>query len=169
MSSASNKGSAPNIIFTIIVVTALMIGGFLFADSIGSDEPRSIDTSQDTSSDTGSDVSVAAKPVETEVDLPVVDLQGDWIASENGRDFSANVSNGNISIELGNADVTMLYWNGTFDTANTSGSIIVSQKVEMDRPVMSRAVSKEFTFENDKLSFTFEIMGTKRTVVMDRA
>lgn len=164
---SSNKNSGWNLVAIIGLVIVTIVAGFAIASVVSTpDRPTNVDTSTDTSSDTGSDISPAPAP---RVELPVMDLQGVWVADENGRQFTATVANGNISIELGNADMSMLYWNGTFDTSNTAGAIIISDKIDINKAVLSGADSKEFVFENDKLSFEFEAMGMKKTVVMGRA
>jgi hypothetical protein len=157
---SSNQNIKYGAAFTGIFVVLVIVLGFFLASQVGTDTPTA---SSDTTSST-----TAPRVVDTGVNLPVIDLEGKWVAKENGRQFAATVQDGTISINLENDSVSMLYWTGTFDTANTSGAIILSDKIEVSLAVLSQADSKEFVFENDKLSFTFEAIGMKTTVVMNR-
>lgn len=104
-----------------------------------------------------------------DLELPLVQLNGTWSSSDNGTQFVATVGNNVVSIEMVKGDTSMLYWNGTFGTEGAAGDILVSNKSDVERPMLSSADSKDFTVGDDTLSFQFEAMGMMKTVVMMRA
>lgn len=103
------------------------------------------------------------------VELPLVNLDGEWRADNDGSTFVALISNDVITINLENADVSLIYWHGTFSTPETTNVAIGSTAVDIAKPVMSRAPSKTFQLKDDTLSFEFTAMGSTKTVVLTRA
>lgn len=100
--------------------------------------------------------------------LPLVELTGTWTSETGVSRFTATVENNEINIELGDESASMLYWYGTFKESESPGAVIVSEKLETDKVVLSGADAKDFTIENDTIIFEFEAMGAKKKVVMTR-
>lgn len=100
---------------------------------------------------------------------PVADLTGKWIyKGTDGLAFAAEVKNGGISIDLLTGDGTsMTYWVGTFKNEANIGSVIKSV-VDTNEVVLSMDPAKDFTVDEGSLSFKFQAMGVKKTIVMTR-
>lgn len=105
------------------------------------------------------------------VDLPIVQLDGSWASTPDVNDsqYFATVSNGQIEIKMANDDLSMLYWVGTFESSASAGETVASNKVEVDKMVLSGADAKDFVVGEDAITFTFEAMGMQRTVALHRA
>lgn len=101
-------------------------------------------------------------------------LVGEWRQVESGLPdifMTASIGSDSIQIDMKANDVTNIYWVGDFKTdGKPSGSLKVLSKG--DRNVMedslfaSQQKNKQFVYANGKLSFPFEIMGTKTTVYL---
>lgn len=118
------------------------------------------------------DPSVVVTAPNAGVDLPLesMELSGTWIANtENGANLTATVQADTIEIVMENEGASMTYWFGTFLSSADVGATIVSDKLEADKLVMSRATSKDFTIGADMMSFDLTAMGVTTTVEMSRA
>lgn len=102
------------------------------------------------------------------LELPMVQLDGEWMAENNGTRFVATVSNQIINIQLVSDGVSMTYWNGTFGISESPGTTVTSSVVDINKMVLSAATSKDFVVGDHTLSFEFQGMGIKATVVMIR-
>jgi hypothetical protein len=103
------------------------------------------------------------------MELPLVKLDGTWSVERNGTRFVATVANGTINIDIVTSDDTsMTYWNGTFETSESNGETITSTVVNPDLFVLSNATEKDFLVGENTLSFEFQGMGIKSTVVLNR-
>lgn len=103
------------------------------------------------------------------VQLPLPNLDGAWVAENNGARFEATVSTQDIVINFVNNGSSMIYWNGSFNSQSASGVTVVSNKIDIDELVLSNADAKDFLIENDTISFEFKAMGMSKIVVMTRA
>lgn len=108
-------------------------------------------------------------PGAPQVELAVVALDGNWSAEDNGVTFAAVISSKTIQIMFINDGTSMIYWNGTFQDQENPGANVQSDKIDIDKIVLSGAVSKDFQISADTISFQFEAMGMTKTVVMTRA
>lgn len=155
MRSYSNKGAGLNIIFmAAIVIIAAVVGLVIAGVTVGKD-----DNVQSQSNE---------RVVETGPQLPVASLEGTWSAERNGSQFVATVTPKNIQIKFVADKTSMIYWNGSFETPQSPVATIPSKKVEINKLVMSQATSKNFTYDNGKLSFEFEAMGMTTVVELQR-
>jgi hypothetical protein len=103
------------------------------------------------------------------VEVPLVQLDGKWIAKENNSSFVAEVKNNSITITIvGSEDTTMDYWAGSFKATEASGQSINSV-VDEAKFVLSQDKNKSFTVGEDTLSFKFSAMGVSKTIVLHRA
>lgn len=102
------------------------------------------------------------------LDLPLVDLEGEWRAEANGVRFEAEVTGTIIKINLLSSDGTgMLYWFGSFHNSEEAGKTIKSE-ADGSRVALSMDSTKIFEVDKTSLSFEFQAMGVKKTVVMKR-
>lgn len=102
--------------------------------------------------------------------LPLVQLEGQWFNKTNDLAFIATISGQDIKIDMMNVDGTSsIYWHGTFKTADSVGSKIVSDKTEADDEiVLSQDATKEFTVQEDSLTFKFSALGFSKNVALTR-
>lgn len=105
------------------------------------------------------------------VDLPMVasDLSGTWVAENNGATFTAEIVDNTISVTMSRADTSMLYWYGWFDPNALSGDTVVSNKLDIDKPVLSQVDIKQFSIGDGVMTFDFTAMGNTTTVELSRA
>jgi hypothetical protein len=85
--------------------------------------------------------------------------------------MTAHISHGAIQIYFVNGDTKSLYWKGTFNTSASDGSHILSKgdTETMDSSLMaSEDSTKKFVYKNGELSFPFSILGTSKTVKLER-
>lgn len=147
--SQSNRGITSNVVFTVLIIVAVISAAAALIFNL---------TYGDNSS----------KNAQVGIELPMVQLDGTWAADENGTRFLATVKDEKISIDMGDDASTMLYWYGTFKHVESPGADITSTKLKTDKLVLSGADAKDFTVENDTITFEFEAMGAKKKVVMTR-
>lgn len=102
--------------------------------------------------------------------LPLVQLEGDWSIKEDDTAFVAKVTGDSIKIEMVAADgMSATYWHGTFKTAESSGSTIVSSKTEAsDEIVLSQDSSKDFQIGPNGITFKFSALGFTKQVTLTR-
>lgn len=141
----------------VFIVLAILVGGLFAVLAITS--PTPVIPSSNTS------VEPAPAP---RIELPMVNLDGEWSAENNGSKFVAMVTDSNIEIRFVADDTSMIYWNGTFQTEAAPNETILSTKVDNGKMVLSKADSKNFVVGTDSLSFEFEAMGVIKTVAMTR-
>lgn len=104
---------------------------------------------------------------------PKVVLDGVWVTEDDK--FTATIKNNAITI-LWKLDETSngLYWVGDFQSqinADSDSTDIVStaNRSKLDRSLVgSQDSTKEFTHQDDHLSFNFSIMGVTKTVVLSK-
>lgn len=105
-----------------------------------------------------------------QVDIPVQSLNGTWTAdSGDGAIMTATVQNNTIEILMENEGVSMIYWMGTFVDSADDGEVVKSDKIEVDKAVMSQAISKDFIVGDGVMSFELKAMGMTRMVVLNHA
>jgi len=111
-----------------------------------------------------------AAPAVADLNLPLVQLEGQWFAKDGENSFVATISGENIEIQLSlGGDMSALYWHGTFKTAESAGSKIVSVKTEQpDEIVLSQDPTKEFTVNQNELVFKFSALGFTKSIAMTR-
>lgn len=102
--------------------------------------------------------------------LPLVQLEGDWYIKDDSVAFQAKVVGESIKIEMITSDGTSAtYWHGTFKTAESSGSTIVSDKTEGDDEiVLSQDASKDFQIGPNGITFKFSALGFSKQVTLTR-
>lgn len=97
-------------------------------------------------------------------------LDGIWAAEDDK--FTATIKNNKITI-LWKLDETSkgLYWAGDFPSTVDEGAAIISiaDRTKLDKSIVaSQDDTKEFTHEDDHLSFEFGAMGVTKTVVLSK-
>jgi hypothetical protein len=123
------------------------------------------------SSPAAEDAAPVAAPaaVVTTTEAPV-SWNGTWTADG----FSAVIKDEVITISIVSPDSSSLYWQGTWPASMkaTDGVKYVS-KADVEALSMSLLGSqdktKDFTFKNDELTFSMSMMGTTRTVRLQKS
>jgi hypothetical protein len=102
--------------------------------------------------------------------LPLVPLEGDWSVKDNDLAFVAKVEGTSIKIEMLSGDgMSVTYWHGTFKTAESPNTTIVSTKTEADDEiVLVRDLSKDFQIGMDGITFKFSALGFSKIVTLKR-
>lgn len=102
--------------------------------------------------------------------LPLVELEGQWLARDNDTAFIGTVSGQDLEIQVSfSGETAALYWHGTFKSAESPGATIVSTKTEgPDEIVLSQSKEKEFHIKQGAITFDFSAMGFTKTVTMTR-
>lgn len=104
------------------------------------------------------------------VEPPLHDLNGTWTGDiGNGSTMVGTVNGDSIQILLKKEDVSMIYWNGTFQPSGAIGDVVLSTKVEIPKAVLSTADSKRFVVGNETMSFEITAMGVTKTVELSHA
>lgn len=142
----------------IPTAVGVIILGILFFVSVGSSSPT-----------VASPNAVGENPPPG-IELPVaVDLNGNWMVNDEGRVFTAEITSETITITLSKGNTSVLYWYGSFDPTIPVGQIVVSDKLESDKMIVSRADSKDFLVGDNRLSFEFTVMGVTKKLELQRA
>jgi hypothetical protein len=103
-----------------------------------------------------------------ELSLPLVDLEGDWHAVANGIRFEAEVTGSIIKINMyTESGLEALYWFGSFHNSEEAGKTITSE-ADDSRVALSSDKTKIFEVDKTTLTFEFQAMGIKKSVVMKR-
>lgn len=103
-----------------------------------------------------------------DLELPLVNLTGKWAAENTNYSFVAEVTADRIKIHLlTSPEQGMLYWDGTFKGSESPGNTITSDR-DKDAVMLSGSDTKDFSVEDDKISFTFQILGTDTKVNLTR-
>lgn len=145
-------------IVTVALFLVLAVGaGWGVAHYITSSSEQTSGHNHDISVDRGVELSV-----------PASDLNGTWTASDNETTFTAEIVDNSVSITMSRADTSMLYWYGWFDSTASNGDTVVSNKLDIDKAVLSGADSKSFLVGDNVLMFDFTAMGSTKVVVMAR-
>lgn len=102
--------------------------------------------------------------------LPLVQLEGQWFARDDEVAFTATVTGENIEIQMSlSGETSALYWHGTFKSAESAGTKVVSTKTEgRDEIVLSQDPTKEFTINQNEITFKFSALGFTKTVLLMR-
>jgi hypothetical protein len=140
---------------SLVAALALFVGGFvLVGDNTRTTDPRGV-------------VPVAA--------ATMVDMNGTWNQTdESSITMTATITGGKISIDMNTGDTSGVYWLGTFPVGKilADGFTVTSagdtQAMESDL-YASQDSTKTFTYKNGVLSFQFSILGTTRTVHLQRS
>lgn len=96
------------------------------------------------------------------------DVTGTWVSDN----MTANVTDAFIEVNWSSADVTGLYWKGTFQATANNGDKIVSIG---DTEAMSMAMlasqdsEKEFVYEKESITFKRTVAGVVQMVRLTRA
>lgn len=100
------------------------------------------------------------------------DVTGTWSYNKDSVGFEAQITGDQIEIILTLDDTSGLYWKGTFESPLTNGQLV---KSTADTEALSASLYgsgsdvKEFTYTGGHLNFTFEIMGTTRTIELTKS
>jgi hypothetical protein len=109
-------------------------------------------------------------------------ITGDYHQTANGVKgdiMSATVKDGKITVDMlldpgteGDSKAEGTYWDGSFDTSNTSDSFTVVSDANLamlNTSVLgSQDDTKTFDYKNGDLSFPFEMLGIKTTVHLSK-
>lgn len=100
---------------------------------------------------------------------PTMNLEGVWThKTDKGGVFEATVAAKSIKILMKTPnDTSLVYWNGTFESRQMLGAVVVSQ-VNEDAFVVSKSTSKDFVVGADTLTFDFTQMGMTKKVELKR-
>lgn len=111
----------------------------------------------------GSEPNHTVKSSSTTQQEAPVSLNGNWTA----ENFTAEVQDHGITINLTLDDTTGVYWAGTFDTTDEAVQTVTSegdQNVLNNSLFGSQDATKVFKIDGQEISFEFTIMGTTKTV-----
>lgn len=97
------------------------------------------------------------------------DLIGKWETTDpdNPR-MAADVLADSITIDLLGPDSSLVYWHGSFSDLRADSNTITSNAIEEGSLALSTASTKDFVYENGRLSFEITAMGVTKTVQMTR-
>lgn len=98
-------------------------------------------------------------------------LDGTWSSkAKDGISFKALVRYGNIEVNLVTDNNIALYWAGTFYLSAEDDQIVsVADKAKLEGSLLgSTSDTKIFTYDGDKLSFTFGAMGVSTKIEMEK-
>jgi hypothetical protein len=114
----------------------------------------------------------AESPIKT-TDVPV--LTGHWHMTKSGipdAKMAASIADDKILVTLTMGDTTGIFWDGTFDTTQTSAvfktTSLGDQAAMAAQLYASSEKSKVFTYKDGDLSFQFSIMGVSTIVHMSK-
>lgn len=94
------------------------------------------------------------------------DLIGTWHSKD--KTFSAEIANSEIDLRVNGNGGDAVYWYGTFDSnPKQDGSTIESLPVT-GKLYLSTAQTKDFTYNEDHISFDFSAAGVTKTVELNR-
>lgn len=94
------------------------------------------------------------------------DLSGRWSTQGENPLLTATVEDGTITVNMVDSGAHLIYWYGSY-TEPTHGSF-VSEAIKIDILVLSTLSTKEFSYQDGKLSFRMTISGVTKNVVMER-
>lgn len=99
----------------------------------------------------------------------IANLNGSWHQTSQDNtpvNMIADIENNHIQIMMSGNSVDLLYWSGTFDTYNRTGSFhVISTATEA---ALSQATSKTFVYKDGELSYDFTMLGKNYTIHMAR-
>lgn len=99
-----------------------------------------------------------------------VDLTGVWVQTDGtqAENMTAQISHGEIQIELQLNTRTATYWDGSFDydqvRPGSTSFDVVSQSSHPFSIFASTLDAKKFSYKNGVLSYDFKIVGTDRII-----
>jgi hypothetical protein len=103
----------------------------------------------------------------SDLELPLVELEGVWQFKQNDVAFVARVEGQHIAIDMVGADGTSIaYWDGSFKTAESPGHAVTS--VRSDEVALSQDTSKDFRVNEGSLVFPFKAMGVTKNIELTR-
>jgi hypothetical protein len=103
----------------------------------------------------------------TDLELPLVQLEGVWQYKQNDVAFVARVEGQHIAIDLVSADGSSIaYWDGSFKTAESPGNAVTS--IRSDEVALSQDTSKDFRVNEGSLVFPFKAMGVTKNIELTR-
>lgn len=98
------------------------------------------------------------------------DMNGSWESpADNGVKIVATIENTTIKISMKSADITMVYWTGTFPAKVTVGDTVASVKNDDEMQMtMDTVKTKNFIIGDNSLTFDMGMMNVTKTVHMSR-
>lgn len=152
MRNSITKKQIFQIILGAVLVFTALICGVLFA-SLPDREMRSM-------------VASSSTPSAAKIQIPI-DLTGTWVYdSKCNLKFSADVQQGMIMIKMTDTAGTLDYYYGSLQNPMTNGEIISTK--DNSRFSWSTAITKQFTYQDESLTFTFGSNGTTKTIELRR-
>lgn len=104
-----------------------------------------------------------------------VSLSGHWTmadSSDPSFQIVGDVKNSSVTLTWKSDNVSALYWKGSFDATDvTDGTVIVSQgdlQAMAGSILSSSSKTKEFTYDDDQLSFDFTVQGVTKTIHLEK-
>lgn len=94
------------------------------------------------------------------------DLTGKWTTRDTNPRMTAEIVDDKITVNMISPEAHLIYWYGSY-TEPTHGSF-VSNAIKLDILVLSTLSTKEFSYEDGKISFRMTISGVTKNVVMER-
>jgi hypothetical protein len=108
-------------------------------------------------------------------DTDQVTFSGPWQAKLNDATLNAVISGDGIEIHWVTSQTDAIYWKGTFPVPEhvTHGSVLtitsVGDTAAMENSLLaSQNKTKDFTFDNGKLTFKMTVMGVTQTVALEQ-
>jgi len=98
-------------------------------------------------------------------------MNGTYVYTDDGFAMVGEVKDGTILINLRLRDDTGLYWSGDFKSVAKDGDVFTSKaNVEQLKTSLfgSQDTAKEFKIVDGKITFQFKIMGTSRTIELEK-
>ena len=99
-------------------------------------------------------------------------LEGSWSGTGEGIVMTANVANGEITINLVMRDMEGLYWAGSFPKTVSGENVAISSTGDVVKTKKSlfgsNAASKEFVYADNGLTFDFRIMGVTQPITLKK-
>jgi hypothetical protein len=107
----------------------------------------------------------ACQPSENGTDAKPASLVGTWKADG----FEATVAENSIEINIVSDDSKSLYWKGTFESG-TNKITSIADREALDASMMgSQDSDKVFMIEGDKITFEMSMLGTTKTIKLEKA
>lgn len=149
---------------TILVATAVLVSLLIAClATCGGAQPSSAPNVAP-----GAAVGAEAAPKAVE-EITTVDLSGKWTADLNGTTFNVDIDNTSVTIKMTKNGTSLLYWYGTFSNRASIGEVVTSNKIDINKAVMSGAASKAFMVQKGHLAFDVSAMGQTKTVEVTHA
>lgn len=152
------------LILVILICALAALAVYMYAGTGGLGAPNTV--SPDT---TTTQEQQLAPPKGVDKEIVTKDLTGKWMGHINETAFTVSVENETVTIRMAKAGSSMLYWYGSFQNHAVVGETINSTKLDINKAVLSSAGSKEFTVNDNSLSFDVSAVGQTKTIEVTRA